>query len=154
MSNPHAVIERCTRDGVTSWQQVAKQLGRSVDSVRAQFDPRYLRAHVWAPTREPDPDLAPPIDENDTRSLAPKGPGLKVQILQYLQHGPECVEIIAIRLARPVNSIRARLDRLLEIGAVSHDGRYPRTWRVTPSGLRMSVTGCEVEGSADAKVSA
>jgi hypothetical protein len=143
VTDPAEIIARCTRDGVVSWQHVARQLGRSVDSVRAQFDSGYGRAWVAMPSRDLEDEEPPPDSEVPVTSPYTKGPGLKLEILRDLQHGPRSVETIANQLVRPVNSIRARLDRLLEIGAVSHDGRYPRTWSLTATGLRISVTGCE-----------
>lgn len=148
------IIARCTRDGHVSWQHVAAQLGRSVDSVRAQFDQTYMRAHIWAPERgarpEMEPDPADVFDIEDTSSPHPKGPGLKVLILGVLANGAESAELIAIRLQRPVNSIRARLDRLQGDFLVCHDGCYPRTWSLTAKGLRIHVTGCEVRVKARA----
>lgn len=38
-----AIIARCSRDGRTSWAQVAKQLGTSIDRARSQHDPSYRR---------------------------------------------------------------------------------------------------------------
>lgn len=137
-------IARCTRNGYTAWQQVANQLGRSVDSVRAQHDPTYMRAHIWAPTRQPDPEMLP--DENDLSSPHPKAPGLKVEILALLREGPWSAETLAMRLNRPVNSIRARLDRLMDEFLVCHDGRYPRSWVLANPNTH--VTGCEIQGKA------
>lgn len=44
MTYAETVIARCTRNGHISWAQVAKQLGRSVESVRQEFDRAYRRA--------------------------------------------------------------------------------------------------------------
>lgn len=151
MTDPKAILARCTRDGATAWQQVAKQLGRSVDSVRAELDPGYLKVRPWPhPCEEVEPE---PVDENDTRSLAPKGPGMKLEILRQLQNGPSSAETLANRLRRPVNSIRARLDRLQGGFLVCHDNRYPRTWSLTAKGLRTAVTGCEIRAKGSVKVS-
>ena len=145
----NAIVARCTRNGVTSWQAVAKQLGRSVDSVRAQFDRQYARAHVWAPSREPDPALEPPVDENDLSSPYPKGPGLKSMILRSLHtNGPTCVGDIATRLGRTTNSIRMRLSDMREAGLVENDskgrpnGVYEWTWSLTIAGHVAAVTAC------------
>jgi hypothetical protein len=143
--SPDEIVRRCTRDGVTSWQSVAKQLGLSVDAARSRYDPAYLRARPWPHPCEEVPHPDAPIDENDVHSLAPKGPGLKALILRHLQTGPASVETLANRLQRPVNSIRARLDRLLDEFLVCHDDCYPRSWSLTAKGLRMAVTGCEVQ---------
>lgn len=150
MSNPLDIIAACTRNGATSWQNVARQLGRSVDSVRAQYDAGYERAYVWAPTREAAPEPAPedliePADADiPMNSPHAKGPSLRILILQRLQHGAQSADTVANFLHRPVNSVRARLDRLLDDFLVCHDGRYPRTWSLTAKGLRIAVTGCEV----------
>lgn len=149
MSQAEQIIARCTRDGHTAWSAVARQLGRSVDSVRAQFDPGYERAYAWAPSRAPVPPAAPEdlvepaVDENDMSSPHVKGPGLKAEILALLSHRSLSAETMAGMLQRPVNSIRARLDRLQDAFMVCHDGAYPRTWAITQAG-RKHVTGCEV----------
>lgn len=145
----HDVIARCTRAGVTSWSNVARQLGRSVDSVRSEFDAEYLRVRPWPHVCEviaPEPE----VDVNDTRSLRPKGPGLKLLILATLQNGPLSAETISCVLVRTVNSIRARLDRLHDAECVVHDGRYPRTWKLTAKGLRVAVTRCEISAKESA----
>lgn len=38
-----SIIERCTRNGSTRWQAVANMLGRCIHSVRADYDPTYLK---------------------------------------------------------------------------------------------------------------
>lgn len=139
MTDPHDIIAANTRGGHTSWQNVARQLGRSVDSVRAQFDPGYERAHVWAPSRDPIPqprpeDVVIPFDENDTSSPYVRGPGLKAEILCLLsRHAGLSVDDIASHLQRPVLSVRKRLNVLREEGRVTCSGRHPsgspKTWR-------------------------
>lgn len=138
------VINRCTRDGHTSWQSVSRQLGRSVDSVRAQYDPTYLRSHLWAPTRSPEPAMAMPEDEDDTSSPYPKAPGLKCEILTSLGRHTLGADTLASKLNRPVDSIRARLAQLQALFLVCHDGRFPRTWSLTEAG-RQEMTRCEIE---------
>lgn len=139
MTDPHDLIARNTRNGHTAWQNVARQLGRSVDSVRAQFDPTYARAHIWAPSREPQPEMIP--DENDLHSPHPKGPGLKCEIAAALATSSACAETIAARLARPINSIRARLAEMQASGIVRCDGHRPGTWSLIPD-----VTACAIGG--------
>lgn len=128
-----AIIARNTRNGHTAWQHVAAQLGRSVDSVRAQFDPSYMRAHIWAPSREPQPEMIP--DENDTHAPHPKGAGLKCQIIAYLNRRPATAETIAAWLAKTPESIRVRLNALKADKLVEHDGfRLPYVWSLTAAG--------------------
>lgn len=152
IGNP--VVDRCTRGGATSWQQVAKQLGRSVDSVRAQFDPTYLRAHVWAPTRGPEPDMATPTVEPDPEALPDAeayrsphsaGPGLKALILTALDRCPASAETIATRISRTPESVRVRLSCLKADGLVVHDERPPYTWVITDAG-RSLLTRLAIEG--------
>lgn len=145
--SPEEIIRRCTREGVTAWQSVAKQLGLSVDAARSRYDPSYLRARPWPhPCESVSPDGEPePIDETDMSSPHPKGPGLKVLILRQLQNGPASVETLAVRLSRKTTSIRARLDRLLDDFLVCHDDCYPRSWSLTAKGLRIAVTGCDFQ---------
>ena len=49
------VVERCTRNGVTSWTSVARQLGCSVDRARLLGDPGYFEVRPW-PLAEPAGD--------------------------------------------------------------------------------------------------
>lgn len=137
------IIATCTRAGVTAWQSAARMLGRSVDSVRSQYDPTYLRSHIWAPTRSPEPAMAIP-DEDDTSSPYPKGPGLKCEILTALANHTLGADTLASKLNRPVDSIRARLAQLQALFLVCHDGRFPRTWSLTEAG-RKEMTRCEIE---------
>lgn len=39
----NAIITRCTRNGRIAWQAVANMMGRCLHSVRADYDPTYLR---------------------------------------------------------------------------------------------------------------
>lgn len=132
------VIRRCTRDGVTSWAQVAKQLGRSVDSVRAQFDVTYLRAYVWAPSREADPDLAPP-DEDDTRSPHVRPVRLKVRILAILGKHTLSAATIAAALGTTLGCAKSQLSVMKREGLIKHTKGYPYTWSLTQIGAEMLV---------------
>lgn len=141
--NAEIIIARCTRNGVTAWQAVALQLGVSVDKARCDHDPSYLKVRPWPHACEavtPEPE----VDIEDMSSPYVKGPGLKALILTALQHGPMSAETLASTLIRPVNSIRARLDRLTDDFLVCNDGRFPRSWSLTAKGLRVAVTGCEI----------
>lgn len=131
--NADDVIARCTRDGHTAWQQVANQLGRSIDSVRAQHDPSYMRAHIWAPSREPQPEMIP--DPNDLSSPYVKGPGLKCEIVNLLRRRSATAETLATMLGKTTESIRNRLTDLKAANIVEHDGYHlPYTWRLTAVG--------------------
>lgn len=37
------IVTRCTRDGRVVWRAVANMMGRNLHSVRAEYDPTYLR---------------------------------------------------------------------------------------------------------------
>lgn len=127
MTDATAIITRCTRNGVTAWQSVALQLGRSVDSVRSEHDPNYLKVRPWPhPCEVVEPE--PVIDLDDMSSPYPKGEGMKARILALLERQSMSAELLSSFLHSPVNSVRARLDRLFDGGKVYHDGRYPRTW--------------------------
>lgn len=136
----HDVIARCTRAGVTSWSNVARQLGRSVDSVRSEFDPEYLRVRMWphvCEVVEPEPE----VDENDTRSPYPKSVGMRARILALLERQMMSVEALSGFLQSPVNSVRARLDRMLDAQLVFHDGCYPRSWGLLEVGGQRRIYG-------------
>lgn len=143
MTDPLDIIAANTRNGHTAWQNVARQLGRSVDSVRAQFDPTYLRAYIWAPSREAQPEMeAPPVDENDTSSPYGRGPGLKAEIACLLSHHARLnVEDIANQLGCSTASARKQLSALKADGLAVCSERHPsgsaKTWSaVTRHGLR------------------
>lgn len=141
MTDPSTIIARCTRNGITSWQAVAKQMGLSVDAVRSRYDAAYLKVRPWPHPCEavPHPDGA-------------KGPGLKALILNQLGKHAMSVEDLAYRLQRPVNSIRARLAQMRQCGLVESDsgGRHNGkanawTWWITTKGR--DVTRCAIQGS-------
>lgn len=132
------IIERNTRNGHTAWQHVACQLGRSVDSVRAQFDPTYMRAHIHVPSREHQPEMIP--DENDLRSPHPKT-NLKCEIMKLLKRRSATAETLATMLGKTSESIRTRLTALKSDKLVEHDGfRLPYVWNLTDAG-RLKLTG-------------
>lgn len=143
----HDVVKRCTRDGVTSWQNVAAQLGCSVESARKRFDPQYLPIRPWP---HPCEEIAPEVvDENDTHSLAPKGPGMRMEVICLLHRlGHLSSADIANRLGKPVNSVRARLSQIKAEGWVENDGfgrangLFEWTWKLTEAGRLVAVTGC------------
>lgn len=121
-------VRRCTLDGVTRWSHVAQQLGRSVDSVRAEFDPSYPRYHIWAPSREPDPEMAPPDNEIETSSPYIKGPDMRAKIMTCLARGAASAETIAIFIGHGLGSVKARLSEMATEGKVEHTARQPYTW--------------------------
>lgn len=129
--NVEIIIARCTRDGHVAWSQVARQLGRSVDSVRAQHDPSYLRAYVWAPSREADPDLEPPVDENDTSSPHVRQAPIRDRILHLLAVQTASAQTLALALNTTVGCAKVNLSRLAQSGMVRHDRSYPYTWELT-----------------------
>lgn len=128
-----AIIARCTRNGITSWQNVAAQMGRSVDGVRSDYDPMYLKIRPWPhPCEEVEPEAEP----TDLSSPYAKPEPLKDRILKLLTVQSMSAEILSHALNSPRNSIRARLDRMLDAGLVQHDGRYPRTWSLAGQGAQ------------------
>lgn len=145
---PDEIIAACTRCGVTSWQNVARQLGISVDAARARHDPGYERAYVWAPSRSPmaqaDPeDLIEPDDADiPTSSPYVRGPGLKVEILCLLiHHGGLTVETLASMLNRTKLSVRKRLNDMRgellvcnDSGGQHGSGTFGWTWTITAVG--------------------
>lgn len=143
MSDEAAIIARCTRGGTTSWQQVAKQLGRSVDSVRAQYDRQYLHSRPWThPCEEvePEPDIETMTDAEAYKSPNPKGEGLKVTLLKLLdRHQHLTADDMAQRTSNAANTVRSRLSELLHEGFVQNDqaiqrGSTERTWSLTTAG--------------------
>lgn len=130
------VINRCTRDGHTSWQSVSRQLGRSVDSVRGQYDPTYLRSHLWAPTRSPEPAMAMPENEDDTSSPYAKTDPLPIRIIAVLKRGGQSAATIASLTGTTLNSAQVRLTAMKHEGIVKHSERIPYTWTLAEIGQR------------------
>lgn len=128
------IIARCTIDGVTRWSHVAQQMGRCVDSVRAEFDPRYLRAYIWAPSREPRPEMDLPAedDEDSFRSTRAKSDGLRVSIIARLGRGSASAETLAAFIGCTVQGARNQLSKLKADGQVVHTRRLPYTWSLSP----------------------
>ena len=154
MADERAIIARCTRNGVTSWQNVALQLGMSVDACRKRFDMHYLPVRVWPHPCAPvaAPVAAEVVDEADVHSMAYKGPGMRVEIAILLKrHGSLSVSAIAGRLNRTCNSVRMRLSRMQKDGWVENDslgrrnGTYEWTWSLTALGVQVAVTRCADE---------
>lgn len=151
-----AIIAACTRNGVTSWQNVARQLGRSVDSVRCAYDPQYLHIRPWPHVCEvvphPDESMEDPLEPNDadipTNSPYDKGPGMKAQILCLLtRHGPMSVEALSGLLNRTKLSVRKRLNDMRaellvcnDSGGQHNSGTFGWTWSITKTG-QGAVTG-------------
>jgi hypothetical protein len=134
--NAQDIIARNTRNGVTSWAQVAKQLGCSVDSARAQHDPAYARAHIWAPSREPQPEMEE-IDESDLSSPHAKPVRLKVRILMILGKHTMSAATIAATLGTTLGCAKKELSVMKRDGAIKHTKGYPYTWSLTEAGAVM-----------------
>lgn len=144
--SPRDIVDRCTRNGTVLWSHVARQLGCSVDAVRARYDQNYLHARIWP---HPCEELLPeePIDENDPHSLRPNVPSMRAEILTLLKRqGSLSVRSIGGRLNRPCNSVRMRLSQLRDSGLVQNDsaalrsGRSEWTWSLTDAGRLMAIT--------------
>lgn len=135
MTLAQTVILRCTTNGHTRWQHVAAQLGRCIDSVRAEHDPTYLRSHIWAPSREARPEMIEPEhDIDDMRSPRPKERGLRFDILARLSFASASAETIAAAVEHSADSVRPRLTQLKQEGMISHTARLPYTWSLTDEG--------------------
>lgn len=169
MADTREIISRCTRNGVTSWQHVAMQLGCSIDAVRRGYDPNYLSIRPWpTPAVEvPTPPEQEDIDENDAHSLASKGPGMAIEILSLLNRlGPMTVESLSNWLDRPKSSVRKRLCRMKERHWTDNDsagrsnGASEWTWHILPKGRVILASGTaesirdRVTGRAEAERSA
>jgi hypothetical protein len=124
------VISKCTRNGVTSWSNVAKMLGCSVDKAKA------LHGHL-TPRQDPQQivDNWAMSDAEAYRSPHPKGDGLKAQLLGLMErHGRLSTEQLAVLASSTPDSIRRRVNDLVAARLVEHDGCLPRTWGLTTDG--------------------
>lgn len=135
------IITRNTRNGYTSWQNVARQLGRSIDSVRAQYDHSYMRAHIWAPTREPEPEMEEPPCARDTSSPYIRGPILRVRIISTLSRHTASAQTLASMVGTTIGCARVQLSALKSEGIVQHTARMPYTWSLTDKGKAEATTG-------------
>lgn len=132
MSDAYAVIQRCTRNGVTSWQSVAKQLGCSVDRARRLYD-------LTTSARHDPQQLAEPLtDAQAYKSPHPKGEGFKTKILVLLErHGRLSVEDMAARIGSSPGSIRRFLGEMVHHGLCQSDNagdKCGRSWSLTAAG--------------------
>lgn len=134
MSDAHAIIHRCTRDGVTSWQNVARQMGISVDKARRLYDATSRARHDPQQLGEP----APLTDAQAYKSPNPKGQGFKTMILVLLErHGRLSVDDLAHRIGSTPSSIRRFLGELVRHGLCQSDGagdKCGRSWSLTQAG--------------------
>lgn len=136
MSDARDLIARCTRNGVISWQQVAKQLGCSVD--RAQ------RMYATTPRQDPQ-QLAELLTNAEAyKSPHPKGDGLKAAILGLLErHGQLSVADIAARTRSTPATVRGMLRDLTHAGLVENDQarmKFERSWKLTATGRTIAKT--------------
>lgn len=131
MTDVHAIIERCTRDGHTCWQHVAGQMGRSVDSVRAQFDQTYMRAHIWAPSREPQPEMEPNLADLSSPHIKQR---VRDRILIILGACTASAQTIAAMTNATLGSAKANLSYMKRDGLVASTHRQPYTWSLTVEG--------------------
>lgn len=145
------VVDRCTRAGVTSWSNVAKQLGVSVDRARRLYDP------VSSSRRDPQ-QLAGPAPESLTdaeayRSPNAKGAGLKAVILTLLErHRHLTVDEMAKFTGSSNDTMRPRLSALRRAGLVQNDqagDRIGRTWVLTAAGRAIARTYRDRPGKPD-----
>jgi hypothetical protein len=128
------LIARHTRNGVTAWQAVARMLGRSVDSVRSQYDPSYLKIRPW-----PHPcEEVVVIDFDDMRSPHVRPPPLRVRILALLAKQSASAQTIAAMTCSSLETTKMTLSRMKRDGMIQHTDRMPYTW---------SVAGSEAQGA-------
>lgn len=137
----HAVITRCTGPGGVRWQHVAQQLGRSVDSVRCEFDPTYRqdeRPPSIAAVVQPDEGEKPP------RRPAPEcGAKFLQPALTALLNGPLDGGKLAEATGAIRSSVSRRMTTLIQKGwAVRYRQWGPNTaplYRLTEDGERRAV---------------
>lgn len=146
-----AIIVRCSRTSIDgrktiSWQNVANQLGWSVDKVRGLYDAEYPRFYAGcSPSREREPK-ARPEDLIEPPPPEPQGPEafrsphvrplpLKLRILQALRRQTGSAETVASVTGTTVNAARATLSVMFTEGTVLHTHAMPYTWSLTPRGM-------------------
>lgn len=118
------IIDRCTANGHTRWQHVAQQLGTSVDSVRSQFDPTYMRAYI-GPGRLPEPT---PHEEPSNLSSPRVRVLMRDKIINRLKLGSASAQAIAASIGHGVSSVRDTLNDMSYAGLIEHTQRLPYTW--------------------------
>lgn len=144
VNDPITIIARNTRNGHVAWQNVARQLGRSEDAIRSQYDPTYMRRNdrPW-----PHPCEAVEFEPTDVSSPYAKTPGLKTKILTVLHRHTASAESIAYAIGGHARSIRSRLGALHASGLVQRSCRLPYTWSLTEAGRK--VVTLNILGSGD-----
>lgn len=108
-----AIITRCTGPGGVRWQHVAQQTGRSVHSVRAEFDPTYLRderpvveAGELADRCAPAPPRLNSYEPSPFRALA----------LKALLNGPLDTAELAVITDTTRDRVSSRMTSLINLG--------------------------------------
>ncbi len=119
-SDPTEIVRRNTRNGYTAWQNVAMQLGQSLDLVRSLYDPTYgPKAQIHA---QPKPQHVIPF------------PGLEPgdhEIIARLANKPADANTLAVYIPQNLKSVRVRLSKLHGKGIVERDrGQRPCVWRL------------------------
>lgn len=132
------IVRRCTRAGVTSWSNVARMMGVSIDSARTQFDPTY-RLPKPAIQQPQEPDVSSLTDAEAYRSPYARTDGLKALLMALLgRYGSLSCEQLAVIASSTPNSVRKRLWSLRQAGMVESD---ERRGRATPSTWWLSAAG-------------
>lgn len=131
------VIQRCTRNGVVIWSQVAKQLGCSIE--RAKMLCGYPAPRQDPQQIAPEPDVDAMTDAEAFRSPYAKTDGLKALLMALLgRHSTLSCEQLAVMASSTPNSVRKRLWSLRQAGMVESDERRgratPSSWWLTPAG--------------------
>jgi hypothetical protein len=139
MTDPESIIARCTRGGITSWQQVAKMLGISREKARALYGHHCKAIPISLNPPGIGPVDAIPAAETLTDAQAYRSPRLKTDghsmlILVMLRRRRQSAEDLAAASSFPLKSTRARLSEMKADGTVTNDGMIPYTWTLTDFG--------------------
>ena len=143
----YAIIARCTRCGKIMWQHVANQMGRSVESVRQQFDQTYGAKMVCEAIETDNPLADDSIIDFDRISVARVKPlPLREKFLIILAKHTASAATLATITNTTLGTAKWQLSTMKADGLVTHTARQPYTWSIAVR--QAGPANSSVEGAA------
>jgi hypothetical protein len=145
-----SVVATCTRDGSTSWQNVANMLGVSRETAMRLYGPMDPVITLDPPNTGPVETLPEPACYRSTRAKA----NMRMAIMAVIRDRSESVGVLAERIGSTPDSVRNRLLALHKDGVAVPDGGYPgrpkvpSLWGLTPFGREVYDRERQTEGKA------
>ena len=112
---PETAIARCTRNGHTSWQNVAKMLGAAEIDVKARYGHKQVSVIC---DREEDPEPLPPFKPSALRGQ--RGARLELRdhhmpVIEALKSGLDRPDPISVKTGFTLRQVKRRLGELQDL---------------------------------------